>query len=339
MNDDQLRKLLSDAVSDIEPDDRLEQLRSSVRPAARVVRHFHARPWYAAAGIVAAVICLVAYLTSVAGTRSNEPGFAHPGGSTATTIATDTAAPTPGPSAGPSRALAVYYLGTGPRGTVLYREFTSAPSSGTAVGQALAALMATPADPDYATAWRSGWLRSASAGSGVIDVDLGDVPESRPSSMTARDASEALQQVVYTMQAAVQRRDPVQFSRHGRPVATVLGVPTSLPVSNGPPLDVLSRMSITDPAEGQTVSRGRLVVTGVNNSFEATVVVRLRRAGHVYRTKPGVATGYMAEHLFPWRIVLNTGDLPPGRYTLVARNDDPSGQHLADFDTRTIFLR
>jgi len=141
------------------------------------------------------------------------------------------------------------------------------------------------------------------------------------------------------VQAAVQRRDPVLFTRNGHPVTSVLGVPTSLPVSQGPQLDVLSRMSITDPAEGAVYTRGRLVVTGVNNSFEASVAVRLKRDGHVYLTKPGIASGYMAEHLFPWRMVLNTSGLPAGRYTLVASNDDPSGRNRAETDTRSIELR
>jgi hypothetical protein len=98
-------------------------------------------------------------------------------------------------------------------------------------------------------------------------------------------------------------------------------------------------MSITDPVDGRVVSRGRLVVTGVNNSFEATVVVQLKRGGHVYRTKPGMASGYQAEHLFPWRIVLDTSTLPPGRYTLLASNDDPSGRKRPETDTRSIELK
>jgi hypothetical protein len=343
MNDDRLRRLLSDAVSDVEPDDRFEELRASVRPRPVVVRVLHSRPWYAAAGIVAAVIGIVAYLTSVAGDNPTNAGPATPGGSgmhSATATATDTAAPSPpdDTDAGRSSVLAVYYLGSGPRGTVLYREFSPAPSSGTPLEQALAGLMRKPADPDYRTPWRAGWLRAASTGSGAIQVELGGAPESRPPSMTGRDASESVQQVVYTLQAALQRRDPVVFTRNGNPVTTVLGVPTSLPVSQGPPLDVLSRMSITNPGEGQVLPRGRLVVTGVNNSFEATVVVQLKRGGHAYKTKPGIASGYLAERLFPWRVVVNTSKLSPGRYTLVASTDDPSGRNRQETDTRVIEL-
>src|SRR3954451_13980536 len=133
MNDERLQRLLSDAVSDIEPDDRLEELRTAVRPGPWVL-HLR-RPWYAAAGIVAAVIVVVAYVASVAGNDPDSAGPATQGGSgmtSATATATDTAAPSPpaGTEGSRSPAVAVYYLGSGPRGTVLYREFSPAPTSG-----------------------------------------------------------------------------------------------------------------------------------------------------------------------------------------------------------------
>jgi len=37
MNDDRLRRLLSDAVSDVEPNDRLDEIRASVRSDQKVV--------------------------------------------------------------------------------------------------------------------------------------------------------------------------------------------------------------------------------------------------------------------------------------------------------------
>lgn len=340
-DDDQLRRLLSDAVSDIEPRDRLTELHSSLGPASRGGHARDPRFAHVVTGIVAtaAVIGIVAFVTHAAVDRSRNAGPATDtsGLPSATATAIDTSAPSPTATA--SGTGAVYYLGSGPRGTVLYREFGRRPAGESPLDYAIEGLMAEPADPDYRTAWRRGWLRRATTGNAQIRVDVGDAPEARPASMSARDASEAVQQVVYTVQAAVQRRYPVLFTRHGSAVTSVLGVPTSLPVSQGPPLDVLSRMSITDPAEGTVLNRGRLVVSGVNNSFEASVLVQLKRAGHVYRSKPGIASGYMAERLFPWRLVLDTRSLPPGRYTLTASNDDPSGRNRAETDTRSIELR
>ena len=66
-DDDQLRRLLSDAVSDIEPQDRLAEIRASVRPDPQVVPMSRPRSWlYVVSGAVAsaAVIGVIAYTTS-----------------------------------------------------------------------------------------------------------------------------------------------------------------------------------------------------------------------------------------------------------------------------------
>src|SRR5262245_33237891 len=84
MSDDpQLRQLLSDAVSDIEPHDRIARIRASVRPDPSVPTS-HARSWrYAVAGIAAtaAVIGVVAYVSSVAGDDPTVLGPSAQGGS------------------------------------------------------------------------------------------------------------------------------------------------------------------------------------------------------------------------------------------------------------------
>jgi len=349
MSDDhQIRQILSDAVSDVEPGDRIAEIRASVRPDPTVVPMSH-HPWrYAVAGIAAtaAVIGVVAYISSVAGDDSTVLGPSAQGGSgprhQTTAIATDTALPSPSGDGtdAPSRAAAVYYLGDGPRGTVLYREFSRVPPDTKPLETAVSGLMAAPLDPDYRTAWKAGWLQTASATGGLVQVEVGSAPTRRPSTMSARDASEAVQQVVYTVQAALQRRDPVQFTRNGLPVTSVLGVPTTVPVAQGLATKVLSLMNVTDPADGTHVDRGRLVVTGVNNGFEATVSIRLERHGTTYAEKAGIAAGaYDLDRLFPWRVTLNTSRLAPGRYLLVASNDDPTGRGRPDTDTRTVFLK
>src|SRR5262245_14632465 len=104
MSDDNgMRQLLSDAVADVDPSDRLAEIRASVRPDPKVVpMSHHGRSWrYAMAGIVAtaAVIGVVAYLTSVAGDDPTELGPASEGDSgpthPTTITATDTAVSTP----------------------------------------------------------------------------------------------------------------------------------------------------------------------------------------------------------------------------------------------------
>jgi Sporulation and spore germination/Immunoglobulin-like domain of bacterial spore germination len=348
-DDEQIRQLLSDAVSDVEPHDRIAQIRASVHPDPTVVPMSHARSWgYAVAGIAAtaAVIGVVAYVASVAGDDSTELGPTAQGGSgphhQTTAIATDTAVPSRSGDASdaPARAAAVYYLGASPRGTVLYREFSRVTPSITPLEAAVDGLMAAPLDPDYRTAWKAGWLETASSADGLVQVELGNAPAHRPSSMSARDASEAVQQVVYTVQAALQQHDPVQFTRKGLPVTSVLGVSTTVPVAPGQAAKVLSLVNVTDPVDGAHLDRGRLVVTGVASAPEVTVVVRLERRGTTYRTKPGTAVGASdPDQPFPWKATLDTTGLAPGRYLLVASDGDGKGGDKVDQDTRTVYLK
>lgn len=350
-DDDRMRQLLSDAVSEVDPDDRWAEIRASVRSDPKVVPMSHGRPWrYAVAGIVAtaAVIGVVAYLTSVAGEDPTVLGPASQGGKgpthPTTITATDSSVPSPQDRAATDpaqwRKAVIYYLGRGPKGAVLYRELSPAPPTVSPLEYAIDGLMTEPVDPDYRTPWLPGWLDTATAAGGVIRVDVGNAPARRPASMSSREASEAVQQVIYTVQAAVQRHDQVQFLRQDRPAVSVLGVPTGQALSQGQVIKVLSLMNITEPVDGLHVSRGPLTVTGVNNGYEGTVVVRLVHQGRTVRTKAGIASGWMdPNRLFPWRLDLDTSTLSPGRYTLVASNDDPSGQGLAARDTRTIYLK
>ena len=66
-DDDQLRRLLSDAVSEVEPENRLDELRASVHPRPKVVPMSRSRSWYAATGILAtaAVIGVIAFAWAI----------------------------------------------------------------------------------------------------------------------------------------------------------------------------------------------------------------------------------------------------------------------------------
>jgi hypothetical protein len=347
MNDDQLRRLLSDAVSDIEPEDRLDRLRASVHPRPKVVPMARSRSWYAAGGIVAtaAVIGVIAYLTSVVGDKSTNLGPAGDGGTALpTTVATDTAAPQPGSSASPSLVnLPVYYLGHSPRGTVLFRQNTPVSSGTSRLATAVARLMADPYDPDYRLGWSPGWLVSASlAGDGLVRVELGDVPEQRPARMSPRTAYEVVQSAVYTLRAATRADVKVQFLRSGSPVASVLGVPALRPVGPGHVGDVLARVDLTQPAvDGRRTSEGRLVVAGtVQTALDKVVVHLVRRAGA--HGRPARATSVLAGPVpdssgrYRWHVVLDTTRLPAGQYTVVARTGHGTG---ADTDTRVVVVR
>ena len=102
----------------------------------------------------------------------------------------------------------------------------------------------------------------------------------RPTSMTAAEARAAVQQLVYTAQAAIGKREPVAFTigRKAHGPTTLLGVDISQPIVNGPALKTLSLVNISSPNEGDEVS-GQLKVTGVNNAFEGNSVIYLQRNG------------------------------------------------------------
>jgi Immunoglobulin-like domain of bacterial spore germination len=375
-DDDQLRRLLSDAVSDIEPRDRLAEIRASVHPDPQVVPMSRPRPWlYALSGAVAsaAVIGVIAYTTNALSGPDGDGGVDLGAGQASdgtassrasTSTATDSAAPytsSSAPSSAPvttgAKAYAVYYVGANGAGKpVLFREWHRGPDLPTtdpaghggdvlteAVGDAIAAL---PLDPDYRTPWHDlATLDHASydgtGAGGTLQIALDDTRiADRPVDMTAAEARAAVQQLVYTAQAAVGKRVPVVFTVGRRPPGahpTLLGVDISRPVANAPVLSTLSLVNISSPSEGAKVS-GPLTVTGVNNAFEGNVVVYLERNGRKYLQRP--TTGGQGLHkLFPWTVTLDLTKVQPGEYTLVARNGNGSGRGQPDVDTRTIEVK
>jgi hypothetical protein len=323
---DDLTTLFHDAVDDIEPADRLGEIRrrTQTRP-----RH---RSWYAVGGAVLATAAVVTGI-AIAVQPSSDPGPGPSKDPTATESATESA--TPGLSSTP-----VYYLGETPQGTRLYREFQQT----TPLGADLLRLVeSAPEDPDYTTPWPAGSFGDVVVRSdlGQIDVTLADSSlHDRPAGMSDETAELAIQQVIYSVQAVVQNRLPVQFRLNGNPVDQVLGVPTSEPLANAPQFDVLALVSISNPAEGRIVE-GSFTADGVAASFEGSVPWQLKNAGgEVVRS--GTGQGSMEDHLTPWETgPIDVSGLPPGQYTFVAMTDDASGGEGGGptVDTRTITIR
>jgi hypothetical protein len=231
---------------------------------------------------------------------------------------------TPGrETSGATFAGAVYYLGDTDRGGVrLYREFR--PATGERLGGTLDLLMAQPLDPDYRTFWRPGTLQSAAVVGDRIQVVMAETLTGRPGGMSADHARQAVQQVVYSLQAAVQQRLPVEFTTQAGPVEEVLGLPTPGPVRQGSPLQVLSHVSLTSPEQGSTVG-DTLRVTGVGNSFEANVGWEIRQGGRVVDDGFATAEGWMGDRLFPFETTIDVSGLAPGSYTFRVITDDPTG--------------
>lgn len=262
--------------------------------------------------------------------------------------------PTPsstGPSATPptgttSAARAVYYVGATPVGPRLYREFHRLTCAGTGcldTAAVAAAVTRTALDPDYGTAWPRGTrVRAVRLAGGTITVDLhGDVHD-RPAGMTARRAGLAIQQVLYTAQAAFgQGRLPVQLLLDGRHTDTVLGVPASEPLASSGVLATLSHVNLSTPAEGAVVTGPRLTISGAASSFEATVVLRLQRYEGTYIAfqRPVMADGWQGDRLYPFHASVDVSKVAAGRYVLMAMTDDPSGRGRSFSDTKVITIR
>lgn len=359
-HDDDLRRLLADAVDDLEPQDRLAALRAQTQTQTRITPSrtkvtpmSDRRPWfYAATGAaVAAAAVVVAVAVAggdLAGGDDPSPAAGDPTPS-AVDSPTASASEEPTPSEAPPTApvttpvtVPVYYLGEGPRGPVLFREFHAVEVAGgdAALGAAREAVAGSPADPDYRSAWPAGVdVVGVEVRGDVARVDLSAAPAR--GDLSEREAALAVEQVVYSVQGALQQRLAVQLTVDGRPVAEVLGVPTSEPLAQAPLLQTLSLMSITAPQEGAAVS-GTLTAEGVSNGFEANVSWQVLDAGGAVVAEGfTTAEGWMEERLFPWRAEVDLAGVAPGTYTFVARTDDPSGGAEGrgpDEDTRTIVV-
>ena len=356
-DDSRLSELMERAVADIEPREALPRIRAEIRDQTRnrtkVTRMPARRPWSYAVGGAVVAVAAVAVAIAVAGDRlgltssDDRPAPAaashhrhHPANTTPGTApetapaAEEPATASAPPSAASGLTLAGYYLGATPSGRYLYREFDRVQAADPLSG-AVTLLSTAPQDPDYSTPWRPGDLRDARVDGGAIEVTVAGDRADRPAGMSKHDATEAVQQVVYTLQAAAQSRLPVHFS-----TPTVLGVDTSEPVANAPQLDVLSPVSVTSPAEGDTVS-GTLRASGVASSFEATVPWQIRQGDKVLKQYSANAEGWL-DKLYPWQADIDVSDLAPGEYTFVAMTDDPSGGTEGDGpveDTRTITVK
>jgi hypothetical protein len=300
MSDD-LSTLLHDAVSDVEPADRLDEIRARTASPSRAA----ARPWFYAAGAtVLATAATMAAFAVLDHDDGGDPGPSHHGHDQQTQL------------------VAVYYVGDTPQGPRLYREFDVVPD-GDPLQAALDRIEQPASDPDYRTSWATGSFGRVTVDEDSIDVELG-----------VNDLSDdlAVQQVVYTLQAAARERLPVWFWLDGQR--------GNAPYTAAPENDVLSLVSISDPAEGNEYE-GSFIARGRANSFEATVPWEIRDGDTVVEKGSAMAAAAEGERLYPWEVTIDVSDLEPGTYTFVAMTDDPSdGEGPGPFtDTRTIVVR
>lgn len=344
MND--FRDLFHEAVDHVEPNPGLDAIRSRIEEAPAMNRR-----WIAPLAGAAAVAAVVGGFFALQGGDPNTAPDLPPATSPSSPSPTSPA-PSPSPSESPAPsgktvAVPVYFVGDTPQGPRLYREFHRVPEG--SPFDAVDLMTGGDADdPDYRTLWPRGTSLEVSfdgdGADGQFGVTLSDASlHDRPEGMSRREAELAIEQVIYTVQGIGRTRAPVQFYLNHNPIDQVLGVPTSEPLANGPVLDTLSLVNLSSPSEGQVVSGDTLAVSGVANSFEATVPLRLQRYEGTEIVWQGSATASecCGEKLYPFATSIDVSKVAPGRYILMAATDDPSdGEGPGPFtDTKVIEIR
>jgi hypothetical protein len=142
--------------------------------------------------------------------------------------------------------------------------------------------------------------------------------------MSDTEALLAIQQMVYTVQGALQTRSPVAFTDAAGNATQVFGVASEDGFPNADPLRTLALVNITEPEEGATVS-GSFRSSGVSSSFEATTGWEVRdSSGTAVAKGSAMADGWM-DKLYPWETEVDVSGIEPGQYTFVMTTDDPTG--------------
>ena len=339
--DDDLRPLLEDAVSDVDPAPALHRIQS--RTHTKVVPMNSKRPWiFTALGAVAVTAATLVAVTVI--TDDDPVDTAGPAGSpsaSATPEETEEVEPSPEPSEsstgltneesdGKTVAAPVYYVGETPAGTRLFREFHQVEDGSVTardVSNALTeAVAGTPIDPDYRSDWPAGTTVpgvsiTGTAASDPVWIDLSNDAglRDRPSDMSQEEAAMAVEQLIHTAQGVLQQRQPVQFMLDGKPTDTVLGEPAGEPLTAGNPMDVQAPVWVISPQDGDTVDQ-TFVVDGRGIFFEANVSWQLLQDGQVVDEGFTTAQDGMSLASYSFEVTAEPGD-----YTLRVYDADMSG--------------
>ena len=234
-------------------------------------------------------------------------------------------------------AVPLYFVGDTPQGPRLFREFQQVEADNP-VDEALAIVVAGAADdPDYRSLLPEGTPTLVQGDtSQAIGVNIPVEWMDRPDGMSAKEANLAIQQLVYTVQGALQTRAPVEFFTDG--LSPVLGVDKS-EFKAAPQNDVLAFVNVTQPQQNSEPG-ATFTASGVANSFEATVPWHVLDASGTTVLEGFATADGWGDHLYPWQSEVDASALPPGTYTFVAMTDDPSDGEGAGptEDTKTFVL-
>ena len=359
--DELMRRSLHDEADRVQPADGLHKIQARVRdqhkPAVR-------RPWLLTAGAAvvgtAAAIGAFTMLANDNGPAAKDAEVAGPADSTTTATgpvptaqlttaepATPeaTLAPTEAPRVTPTprgkleqvtaKAVPVYWLGktvgvdTG-AGVRLYRTYTNI--KGRPAYEALRLMTAGKSDdPDYSSPWQGSAVSSVTRAEGLITVDFKVLPRQQ---LTPAVADMAAQQLVYTVQGAMDVTEPIQVTVQGEPATRLFGVETAQPISRAQALDVQALVWLTTPTDG-AVTSAPVSVTGVAAADEAHVNWRATnlKTGAVLSD---FAMSKEGQKLSPFAF---SAKLTTGSWLLEAYLISPKDGSITNTDSKTVLVR
>jgi hypothetical protein len=299
-----LRSAMRDETERIEPADHLQDILRRVRPHhARLSRRRRWAIGIAAAGVSAASVTTIVWVADQ--TAQHSP---HPPVSTPVTVP-------------------VYYVqanGAGIYRLRLFPEQHEVSSTGNIGFDAVSALLTTPpTDPDYSSLWASGSVESVTQQSGVITVDL-----SAAATTTGINDDVALQQIIYTVQDALDSRDPVRILISGGPPAGA-----SEPLQADPPSQIEGAIIVDTPSQGATV-RSPVTVKGHASVFEGTVSWQILHRGQVVRESYTTTASGQAFSPYRFEVVLDPGNYTLRVYEVSAESGSPMFVETRQFTVR-----
>lgn len=239
-------------------------------------------------------------------------------------------------TAAATRALAVYYVHDTDTGPKLYREFHRVPASRAGARGAVDAMIRVrAADPDYTSLWpRATRVLGTSLRGDTATVNLSR--EATRGSAGASFEAISLQQLVYTVTAAVPAAKRVRLLVEGRPVESLwghVGVGTK-PMTRAPQVDVLAPVWLEAPAQGATAGR-TVRLRGQATVFEATVSWEVRRGRTL--VKRGFTNATVgAPGRGTWSASVT---LPPGSYLARAFASSPKDGRPTFVDDKAFRVR
>ncbi len=258
MDDERMRALFRDAVSDVEPHDGLAEVRRRTR-VRRTSSSPRWAPLLAGAGAVAVTVVTATFV--VIGLGDDEPGDDRP--PAAGNPSTDSDVST--------SAAALYFLADTATGPRLYREFQAVTPTTDPAQKVLFALQRLtadlgPRDKDYRTLWPADSFTAVQVEDDRILVSLG-------AEATLQQTDEAgtgplgVQQAVYTAEAALGDALPVAFESNGVPARQVLGVRIKALVDRDRSFVLTAPVNISDPSERLLVEDGTLRAKGTMATY------------------------------------------------------------------------